>query len=52
MGQYEKIRQAWIYNFKRANWNLIKEDLLEVDWEHILSKRTIETSWNKFLLYE
>ena len=25
-----------IYNFKRANWDLINEKLIEINWEHIL----------------
>ena len=44
-----KAKKREIYNFKHANWDLINEELLQINWEHLLSEQNnIEASWNKF----
>ena len=44
----KKIAKREIYNFKRATWDLINEELLAVNWDLVLTSNSIEESWNKF----
>ena len=45
-----KAKKRAIYNFKKANWDLINKELLQIQWKDLLNLEgnNIEVSWNIF----
>ena len=42
------IFQREIYNFKHANWDCINSEIMQADWNQILSNNDIESCWLSF----
>ena len=43
-----KTAKNSIYNFKKANWAQLNNDLSRVDWLHLLGSNEVEMGWNIF----
>ena len=43
-----KAAKHSIYNFKKANWAQLNNDLSRVDWLHLLGSNEVEMGWNIF----
>ena len=43
-----KAAKRSIYNFKKANWAQLNNDLSRVDWFHLIGNDEVETGWNIF----
>ena len=37
-----------IWNFKKANWDRLNQDLLRIPWGHIIDSRDCESAWRNF----
>ena len=48
-----KVAKRKIYNFKKANWPQLNNEISRVDWHHLIGNNEVETGWkifkNKFL---
>ena len=44
----KKIAKRTIYNYKRANWAALNNDLSRVDWDHLLNFTEADLGWNIF----
>lgn len=44
----KKIAKRSIYNFKRANWTNLNNDLSRVDWQYLLDSTDVDTGWITF----
>ena len=48
-----KVAKRKIYNFKKANWPQLNNEISRVDWHHLIGNSEVETGWkifkNKFL---
>ena len=44
----KKIEKRTIYNYKRANWAALNNDLSRVDWDHLLNFTEADLGWNIF----
>ena len=44
----KKVTKRKIYNFKRANWRQLNEDLKRVPWEALIDCREPDYAWNNF----
>ena len=43
-----KAAKRSIYNFKKANWVQLNNELCRVDWLHLLGSNEVEMGWNIF----
>ena len=37
-----------IYNYKKANWHSLNQDLSRIDWEHLFGQSDIHDAWSIF----
>ena len=44
----QKPVKRTIYNFKKANWDSLNSEFININWETLLAYDNIEISWNKF----
>ena len=44
----KKMAKRTIYNYKRANWAALNNDLIRVDWDHLLNFTEVDLGWNIF----
>ena len=48
-----KVAKRKIYNFKKANWPQLNNEISRVNWHHLIGNNEVETGWkifkNKFL---
>ena len=44
----KKACKRKIYNFKRADWVNMNNDLSSINWENLLSNCSVEAAWSKF----
>ena len=41
-----KVSKRTIYNYKRANWTALNNDLNRVDWNHLLDSTEVDLGWS------